>query len=763
VEQQTIHLVLRNFNEHPGPVRPAPAQAAQAAALPADHPHHSFARLVPPGNVAEMNAVRRSGVHGQHPVAEAELNAMFPRAGRERWAAGAQPPQHQQGARFGLPPPHATVQMGYPGPTPQMPQMNLPRTFANQHAQQAAHVALGHAQAQAQAQAQQYLLQQQQMAMQLQLHQQQALFQQHMLNYNQLNPQDNSGRNSPAFGAPNNIHVTTEQFVIGPDGQYTRVIIGQPPFGQPPPMVPNGHFAQLGPRGPVPDVTVRGPLLPHEVEALQRGADQATRTMTGAMHRSASGASLANMNMPNPNAPVRPIPPGVTTPIMPGVSRQGSRTASPAPAPGVFAPAGTPASAQRPAQRGVFDEAPEVYLLSSPTGPQAVLLVDGAASYYSPAQAQQVALSHGYPQHTPLVVSAARQYARHNQERQNHNNARLLQEFNDLQQEYDRVRGLGLGANPAIANAPPPFAAVQAQARAANQRTLNELHGQAQAQPGQPRIPRLHQRMGMGNGGNGGNPAVDIHVQQPHPRPANAGAAAVLAAIWPHIWLIVRLVLFVWWFTSADNSWSRWITVTLIAIAVFVVNTGILNGPANQFWEPLRQHLEGLLPLAVHPHAAAQPPQQPAAGQAAVNNNNDNPPAAPAGQQPVQTQNHVPDPAQAAARLVAQRRENNANWLLDQVRRAERAMLLFLASLAPGVAERHIAHLEAQERAAQAERERIQRDADEARARAEAQETPADAAQGQITARPPNEDSATQTQNMQPRVEDAEEEPLIPV
>jgi hypothetical protein len=38
-------------------------------------------------------------------------------------------------------------------------------------------------------------------------------------------------------------------------------------------------------------------------------------------------------------------------------------------------------SARRPAQRGVFEEAPEVYLLSSPTGPQAVLLVDGAGSY----------------------------------------------------------------------------------------------------------------------------------------------------------------------------------------------------------------------------------------------------------------------------------------------------------------------------------------------------------------------------------------------
>ncbi|KAJ3537087.1 hypothetical protein NM208_g6460 [Fusarium decemcellulare] len=60
-----------------------------------------------------------------------------------------------------------------------------------------------------------------------------------------------------------------------------------------------------------------------------------------------------------------------------------------------------------------------------------------------------------------------------------------------------------------------------------------------------------------------------------------------------------------------------------------------------------------------------------------------------------------------ARRLVAQH-QGPESWILSQVRRLERAGLLFLASIAPGVAERHIANLEA---AARAERERREAEA----------------------------------------------------
>lgn len=183
-----------------------------------------------------------------------------------------------------------------------------------------------------------------------------------------------------------------------------------------------------------------------------------------------------------------------------------------------------------------------------------------------------------------------------------------------------------------------------------------------------------------------------------HPANPEGGlAGALLAALWPHIWLLIRLALFVWWFTSADTSWTRWFTVLSIAITIFVVNTGFFNRMANDMFNPLRQHLEGLIPFGAlednrnrrenAPAANAQPGQE---GQ--------NAPAAQVGRQ-----RGEPDPAQVAARLVEQRRNENGHWLLDQIRRIERAGLLFLASIAPGVAERHIANMEAAERA---ERER---------------------------------------------------------
>jgi hypothetical protein len=188
--------------------------------------------------------------------------------------------------------------------------------------------------------------------------------------------------------------------------------------------------------------------------------------------------------------------------------------------------------------------------------------------------------------------------------------------------------------------------------------------------------------------------------------PPNNPAAGALAAIWPHLWLVFRLILGIWWFTSPEASWSRWISVVCVAIGVFLVNTGVLDGLAAQAWGPFRRHLEGLL-------RPAGDPDQRAAGQDGNANG-----ALPAGF-PANAGAGVPDPAAAAARLLAERRDRNANWLMDQVRRMERAGLLFLASIAPGVAERHIAHLEAEVRAEE-ERQRRAREAAEAEAAAAA-------------------------------------------
>lgn len=182
------------------------------------------------------------------------------------------------------------------------------------------------------------------------------------------------------------------------------------------------------------------------------------------------------------------------------------------------------------------------------------------------------------------------------------------------------------------------------------------------------------------------------------PHPANPPAGAVAAQLGPRIWLVIRLLGFVWFFTSGNSSWWRTIMVSMLAIIVFIASTGLLNGLAEQVWSPFRRHLEGLLPLAgpdgarpaaltndaavaANPGAAA-----PAQGQAGDGTGAD--------QVAIQGE---PDPAQAAARLLEQRRIANDNWLWIQFRRVEHAAILFLASLIPGVGERHIAARAAEE------------------------------------------------------------------
>ncbi|KAK7749807.1 hypothetical protein SLS53_000387 [Cytospora paraplurivora] len=150
-----------------------------------------------------------------------------------------------------------------------------------------------------------------------------------------------------------------------------------------------------------------------------------------------------------------------------------------------------------------------------------------------------------------------------------------------------------------------------------------------------------------------------------------------------------------------------------LATAVFLLNTGLLNGIANHWFHPVRQHLEGLIPLGgPDPNRArdGNGDNAQAAAQGGENNNQ--------AHHPQHQPGHL-EPARVAERLVAQRRQQNANWLLDQVRRLERAGLLFLASIAPGVAERHIAALEAHERAERERREAEERAETERREAAE--------------------------------------------
>jgi hypothetical protein len=152
--------------------------------------------------------------------------------------------------------------------------------------------------------------------------------------------------------------------------------------------------------------------------------------------------------------------------------------------------------------------------------------------------------------------------------------------------------------------------------------------------------------------------------------------------------------------------------VSGLAFVVFIINTGIFNGVAEQVWGPVRRHLEALLPLA------PAPPREPTGiehvrnaeelRRLEVEHQQQHGALVAPTHEPPQRQRRPGelDPAEVAARLLEQRRQANAGWLITQIRRIEHSFLLFLASLVPGVGERHVRARELEDAAIEEERQR---------------------------------------------------------
>jgi len=188
--------------------------------------------------------------------------------------------------------------------------------------------------------------------------------------------------------------------------------------------------------------------------------------------------------------------------------------------------------------------------------------------------------------------------------------------------------------------------------------------------------------------------------QPPQPEQAR-DLVRIIIPLGGHLWLLVRLFGFVYFFTSGAG-WYRTMLLGLCAVAVFIVQTGVLRPLQLLLWEPFRRHVEALVPLAGNN------------GDAVVVHG----PPAPDGQ----GQDAVPQtPRQLADRLLNER--NRAGGIIRRnIRRVERATALFIASLVPGVGERHIAARGAVEAERQAaERERAELAAREQESRQEAE------------------------------------------
>jgi hypothetical protein len=161
------------------------------------------------------------------------------------------------------------------------------------------------------------------------------------------------------------------------------------------------------------------------------------------------------------------------------------------------------------------------------------------------------------------------------------------------------------------------------------------------------------------------------------------------AIVFQRIWLFLRLYMFIF-VLSDQNTWRRYGLLLLAAIVCLMPR----RNPLNNILAAGRRHLDNLIgpqQLPARQRAVPTGQQQQPGQQAAPNAQQGGPASATAMtlNAPQGATNITPE--QAARRLVQEQRERNPNILRDTFYRIEQAVALFLASLIPGVGERHVA------------------------------------------------------------------------
>ena len=160
-------------------------------------------------------------------------------------------------------------------------------------------------------------------------------------------------------------------------------------------------------------------------------------------------------------------------------------------------------------------------------------------------------------------------------------------------------------------------------------------------------------------------------------RQANANIDAnnaILQTVLSRVWTFVKLYFVIFMFTDS-GTWFRWICLFAAVLIATMPPTTVFRG----FTARLQARIDGLVPPPPGP-AAPPPRQQIAEGYRQGSGAADTRPGGPG----------ESDPAATAARLAQEHRERHPNVLRDSLEWVERALGLFVASLIPGVGERHI-------------------------------------------------------------------------
>ncbi|CAK1361595.1 hypothetical protein CB0940_03041 [Cercospora beticola] len=146
-----------------------------------------------------------------------------------------------------------------------------------------------------------------------------------------------------------------------------------------------------------------------------------------------------------------------------------------------------------------------------------------------------------------------------------------------------------------------------------------------------------------------------------------------------HMWLLMRVLIFAYFILGANLGWQRPLALVAIAIGFWLLRQGPLaeGGVLRRWWDGI-----------VNQNPRAQP-----AGAVGQQQGQEGAGALRPGQ--------MPTPAQVAQRILEedrQQRNNRLAWIREQIRPAERAVALLVASLWPGVGEAYVRALEAEER-----------------------------------------------------------------
>ncbi|PPJ49698.1 hypothetical protein CBER1_02872 [Cercospora berteroae] len=199
----------------------------------------------------------------------------------------------------------------------------------------------------------------------------------------------------------------------------------------------------------------------------------------------------------------------------------------------------------------------------------------------------------------------------------------------------------------------------------------------------QPTAANAHQNAPLG--GNQDQAVAAAAAAAPQVAPAQPpvaqqdGLGGFGAGLINHMWLLMRVLIFAYFILGANLGWQRPLALVAIAIGFWLLRQGPLaeGGVLRRWWDGIVDQNPRAQPAA----AAGQQQGQEGAG------------ALRPGQ--------MPTPAQVAQRILEedrQQRNNRLAWIREQIRPAERAVALLVASLWPGVGEAYVRALEAEER-----------------------------------------------------------------